>query len=117
MTNKVKTLLAGVFVALTVAGPTTTPAAAGSNFPGYTISKLNGKGFRICKSFGKSGYTAVVRGLVTGGGGRDGSGFRNFQVRTCFKTKSECDHFISRIHHTIGRIERIRHISCRSRSG
>ncbi len=95
-----------------------TAGSANPNHIGSTISKINGEGFRICKSMGNSGYSAVARGTVNDSGGFfNDAGFRYFQVRTCFQTRAKCDHFISRIHHTIAGIERLSYAGCESRHG
>lgn len=87
------------------------------NFPGAAVTKLNGQGFRACKALGDTGYTAIARGILGDGGGGDrSSGFRNFQVRFCFKTRGGCENFISRIHHHISQIDLLRVAKCSARS-
>ncbi len=86
------------------------------NFPGSTVARINGEGFRICKAMGDNGYSAVARGYLSDGGGQREGGFRYFQIRTCFETHSQCEHFISRIHHQISGIQRLDYLRCKSRA-
>lgn len=107
------------FSALLVASPLATISSAQAispNFPSAALLKINSDGFRTCKALGNSGYTAVARGLLgDGGGGRRGAGNRPFQLRTCFETASQCEHFLDRIHHRISQIEQLNYIGCSSR--
>ena len=84
--------------------------AVSPNFPGAPVAKINGQGFETCKSLNGTGYTAKVRGILgDGGGGKRSSGYRRFQVTTCFQNQSECEHFLDRIHHKISQIELVRY--------
>ncbi len=86
--------------------------------PGAAVSQLNWHGFQKCKALGRSGWTASARGLLgDGGGGYYSGGFRQFQVRTCFETRSACNRFIQRIHHEVPQIEQLFHATCTSRAG
>ena len=111
-----KIIVTALFAATSLITMNQTIHAANPNFAGATIARLNGEGFRTCKAMSNSGYTAVVRGIVSEGGGESSGGSQVFQVRTCFKTSSTCEHFLKRIHHTIGKIEKIRYLKCKSRA-
>ncbi|MEM7216405.1 MAG: hypothetical protein AAF423_12760 [Pseudomonadota bacterium] len=88
---------------------------AGAAVPGRgPVVRINGEGKRICDAFASKGgnyWSAKVRGRLDD----DSGGFTDrFQVRTCFATKAECNHFLNRIHHTILSIEEIYLIRCRA---
>jgi len=114
MTYITKKICAAVLAFGTVAGTASAATAASPNTPGAAIVKINGEGFRICKAFGNSGYTAMVHGQVQGVSTRSGS--RSFRVRTCFENKAQCDRFLARIHHKIGGIDRLYRTKCKSRA-
>ncbi|MEM9333182.1 MAG: hypothetical protein AAGA53_17805 [Pseudomonadota bacterium] len=117
MNRLVKIAAAGVVAVSAGLGPTASAFAVAPNFPGAAVAKINGEGFRRCKSLGNSGYTAVARGILGDGGGGDrSSGFRQFQIRTCFETRFECDRFIARIDHRISQIEQLHYAGCKSRA-
>ncbi|MEM7216404.1 MAG: hypothetical protein AAF423_12755 [Pseudomonadota bacterium] len=117
MKNIVKLTAAAVIALGTAAAATSSAYAVAPNFPGAAVAKINGEGFRKCKSLGSSGYTAVARGILGDGGGGDrSSGFRNFQVRTCFETRAQCDRWIDRIDHKISQIEHLHFIRCKART-
>ncbi|MEO0327384.1 MAG: hypothetical protein AAF217_02170 [Pseudomonadota bacterium] len=112
-----KLVAASFIAAVSMSGATLSAHAVSPNYPAAAVAKINGEGFRICKSMGDSGYTAVARGILgDGGGGDNTSGFRNFQIRTCFETRAQCEHFIDRIHHRISQIENLRYAGCSARS-
>lgn len=119
--KKLKTvMIAGLMAAGTVAGAAGTAMAASSaapNFPSAAVLKINSDGFRTCKAMGDNGYTAIARGtLGDGGGGVHRGGFRYFQVKTCFETQAQCNHFINRIHHRISQIYELKYTNCKSRA-
>lgn len=117
--NKVSKSIAAGFIAFaSLTSVTQSASALNPNFSGAVVVQINGQGFRACKAMGNKGYTAVARGLLSdgGGGGSRGSGFRPFQIRTCFTTSAACERFIDRIHHKIGQIEKLRYAGCKSRA-
>lgn len=81
---------------------------------GAAITKINFEGFQKCNSFGDRGYSATAGGIVDQGSAR--SGLRTFQIRTCFETRAQCEHFLGRIHHTISGIEELRYSNCKARA-
>ena len=95
----------------------TTPAnAVSANFPTAAVKAINDEGFRTCKAMGRSGYTAVARGILgDGAGGWRGAGGHPFQIRTCFTSISQCEHFLSRLHHKVSQIDELRYSGCRPR--
>lgn len=115
MKNLSKTICAAVLAAGTMAGTANFASAANPNFPGAAITKLNSQGFHTCKALGNSGYTATAHGQYSGG--NSNLGVKSFRLRTCFETKAQCDHFVSRLHHTISKIERLYRTNCESRHG
>lgn len=117
MRKMIKLAAAGIVVIGSAATVMTSAHAVAPNFPGAAVAKINGEGFRKCKAMGNSGYTAVARGILGDGGGGDrSSGYRNFQIRTCFETRAQCDRFIARIDHRISQIELLRYAGCKSRA-
>ena len=98
-------------------GAATSANAVAPNFPGAAVMKINSDGFRICRAMGNTGYSAVARGILgDGGGGHRTAGFRHFQIRTCFRSRAQCEHFLDRIHHRISQIEQLHYIGCKSRA-
>jgi len=94
-----------------------TAHATAPNFPSAAVLKINSDGFRACKALGGNGYTATARGVLGDGGGGDrSSGFRAFQIRTCFESRAQCVRFVDRIHHRVSQIEQLYHIGCKSRA-
>ncbi|MGI9351750.1 MAG: hypothetical protein ACR2O3_09325 [Rhizobiaceae bacterium] len=106
-------LAIGTLVALPVL-ETVQPAGAAVAGRGPVV-RINGEGKRICDALANSGgpyWSAKVRGRLQ----EDSGGFTDrFQVRTCFSTRAECNHFLNRIHHTILGIEEIYYMRCRAK--
>ncbi len=111
--NPIKNIIKASLFASALALTTQSASAVSPNFPAAAIAKINSDGFQICKALGSRGFTATARGTVESGG-RGSS--RYFQVRTCFESASNCQHFINRIHHSVGRIDELRYAACSSRS-
>ncbi|MGI9351749.1 MAG: hypothetical protein ACR2O3_09320 [Rhizobiaceae bacterium] len=116
--SKYTNIASACVLALGMIGSAVTSAnAIAPNFPGAAVAKINGEGFRICRAMGNSGYSAVARGILGDGGGGDrSSGYRSFQIRTCFQSRAQCEHFLDRIHHRISQIEQLHYIGCKSRA-
>lgn len=115
--GRIANAVATGFVALAPLFISTNAGAVAPNFPSASVTQINSQGFRICKSMGKTGYTAVARGLLgDGGGGRRSGSSRYFQLRTCFETQAQCHHFIDRIHHRVSQIDQLNYIGCSPRS-
>ena len=116
MKNLVNLLCAGACLTLPVLMSISSANAA---VPGRgSIVKLNGEGFRICRAFDANdtkAWTASANGILLDGTG-SGDFNKYFSVRTCFKTKAECQNFIDRIDHTILGIEYLRHAGCKPRN-
>ena len=91
-------------------------SSSAPNFPTAAVKAINAEGFRICKAMGDTGYTAIARGILgDGAGGYRGAGGHPFNVRTCFAERSECEHFLNRIHHKISQIDELRYARCSAR--
>ena len=112
-----KIIASGLFAAASMTAVMQPAHAISANFPGAVVAKINSQGFDKCKSMGDSGYTAVARGVLGDGGGGDrSSGFRNFQIRTCFTSSAACNKFIDRIDHQISQIEQLYYAGCKPRA-
>lgn len=112
-----KIITSSLFAAATLTSVMQPAHAISPNFPGAVVAKINSQGFDKCKSMGDSGYTAVARGVLGDGGGGDrSSGYRHFQIRTCFTTNAACNKFIDRIDHKISQIEQLYYAGCKSRA-
>lgn len=101
-------ILVGIISAMAL----TASHAANPNFGERAVKQINGEGFRTCKALGNSGYTATASGILSSGTAR-GSG--KFRLRTCFRTLGECKNFLARIPNLVGKIDTIRHRTCKPR--
>lgn len=112
-----KLALATVVCLAPLASTATSAHAVAPNFPTAAVMHINAEGFRICKAMGDRGHTAIIRGLLGDGGGsiRGGAVHSRFNIRTCFETRAECNHFLDRIHHRVSQIEQIYISRCRAR--
>lgn len=112
-----KIIASSLFAAASLTSVIQPANAISANFPGAVVAKINSQGFDKCKSLGDSGYTAVARGVLGDGGGGDrSSGFRYFQIRTCFTSNNACNNFIDRIDHKISQIEQLYYAGCKPRA-
>ena len=116
MKNLLSLLCAGACLSLPILMSIGSASAA---VPGRgPIVKINGEGFRICRAFDANdtkAWTARANGLLIDGAG-NGDYNRYFSVRTCFKTKAECQNFIDRIEHKIHGVDYIRYAGCKPRN-
>jgi len=103
-----KTLAIAVIASTPVFG-TTIASHAGESITAET-TRINYEGFQRCKTLRGRGYKASVAGVSDDGA--SSAGFAKFRVNTCFQTRSQCFHFLDRIHHHITSIDRIYHAKC-----
>ena len=80
-----------------------------------SLSKMKGEGFRKCKAQGKSGYTAVIKGSTLTSGTKNALAGK-FSIRSCYKTKSECNRFARNIPNLVSGINTIEYSACKPRN-
>jgi len=103
-----KTLAVAIIAATPILG-TTVASQAGQGISAET-TRINHEGFHRCKLLRGRGYKASVAGISDAG--LSSAGFAKFRVNTCFETRTQCFHFLDRIHHHITSIDRIHHAKC-----